>query len=476
MYDKILEEVEKETIVLFNIKSIKDSSYKYIEPEPENDYDYYSYFNEYRKNLSKEVTLEEANELRKESLLFYDIKNQQEDKELERAFHQIKLQINFPNEPHVLREGKFYTISQGNFIAYDSKLFKKIYELPNMIDNKLYFPNQKHLGSDPEKWKIISVVQLENNDLVFAIQIPTVNYWKNLYEITIFRLKDKEFSLFQSIKEDSTGFSKQWEYSGCLGDLKNYNVLFLKEISGNRFFCISNYGFKIYSLNEKNEYCLISLGEHIDGYQIIQEISENKFIFCNKKSYEMFFGSRSHDDIYIDMIEVNEIKNFDENNKINKPEWEKTIEKFKLSSKKTELFNYSDHFCLYSLSDGVLIQKKFFVMIIYGKMLIFDVIIGKLLKIYQILIDANDNLYIDTKMNIKKWNNLDDNEFILLIEGNIILFELREDETKDIQLKIINQYYSQNMEYYNVYNIKKLSEKSNKFYVIDDYDKNISLL
>ena len=30
----------------------------------------------------------------------------------------------------------------------------------------------------------------------------------------------------------------------------------------------------------------------------------------------MFFGSRSHDDIYIDMIEVNEIKNFDENNKI----------------------------------------------------------------------------------------------------------------------------------------------------------------
>ena len=39
----------------------------------------------------------------------------------------------------------------------------------------------------------------------------------------------------------------------------------------------------------------------------------------------MFFGSRSHDDIYIDMIEVNEIKNFDENNKINKPEWEKTI-------------------------------------------------------------------------------------------------------------------------------------------------------
>ena len=108
-------------------------------------------------------------------------------------------------------------------------------------------------------------------------------------------------------------------------------------------------------------------------------------------------------------------------------------------------------------------------------MLIFDVIVGKLLKIYQILIDANDNLYIDTKMNIKKWNNLDDNEFTLLIEGNIILFELREDESKDIQLKIINQYYSQNMEYSNVYNIKKLSEKSNKFYIIDHYNKYISL-
>ena len=89
--------------------------------------------------------------------------------------------------------------------------------MPNMIKNQSYFPNKKHLGSNPEEWKIISVVQLENNDLVFAIQIATKNYWKNLYEITIFRLKDKEFSLFQSIKEDSAGFSIQWEYSGCLG-------------------------------------------------------------------------------------------------------------------------------------------------------------------------------------------------------------------------------------------------------------------
>ena len=124
------------------------------------------------------------------------LKIKQKIPELESAFHQIKLQINFRDKPNVLREGKFYTVSQGNFIAYDSKFFKKIYEMPNMINNQSYFPNKKHLGSNPKEWKIISVIQLENNDLVFAIKIPTKNYWKNLYKITILRLKDKEFSLF----------------------------------------------------------------------------------------------------------------------------------------------------------------------------------------------------------------------------------------------------------------------------------------
>ena len=201
----------------------------------------------------------------------------------------------------------------------------------------------------------------------------------------------------------------------------------------------------------------------------------NLFFFCNKKSYEISHGSRIQDEIYIDMIEVNEIKGFDINNIINKPEKTKVIEILKLSSKIKDRFKYLGRLDEFSLSDGVLLKKKFFFVMIGNVMLIFDVIIGKLLKKYEILIDQKDKLLTNFGINIKKWNNCNDNEFILLMEGNIILFELREDESKDIQLKIITQSYSQNIQSYDVYNIKKLSEKSNKFYFIDDYDKYISL-
>ena len=64
---------------------------------------------------------------------------------------------------------------------------------------------------------------------------------------------------------------------------------FLKEISGNRFFCISNYGFKIYSLNKKNEYSLILLIDHLNGIQIINEINENTFIICINKGPENYW-------------------------------------------------------------------------------------------------------------------------------------------------------------------------------------------
>ena len=114
MYDYFEEEVKKETIVLFNIKNIKESSmseYKYIESEPKNSHDYYSYFikrKEQQNNFTKEEILEKMNELRNESLLFYANKNPPEDKQLESAFRQIKLSINFPNKPNFTR--KFYCL------------------------------------------------------------------------------------------------------------------------------------------------------------------------------------------------------------------------------------------------------------------------------------------------------------------------------------------------------------------------------
>ena len=76
-------------------------------------------------------------------------------------------------------------------------------------------------------------------------------------------MKDKQYYLFQKINEDRKGYALQLEHSGCLVDSKNYKVNYLKEISLNRFICISNYGFKIYSLNKNNKYSLILLNEHL---------------------------------------------------------------------------------------------------------------------------------------------------------------------------------------------------------------------
>ena len=89
---------------------------------------------------------------------------------------------------------------------------------------------------------------------------------------------------------------------------------------------------------------------------------------------------------------------------------------------------------------------------------IFDLFNGKQLKRYEILIDGENNIY-KARMHIKKWNNNEDNEFLLFKNGNIVLFELKEEQNKEIKLKIISQSY-----FPDIKNIEKLSEENNKFY------------
>ena len=61
---------------------------------------------------------------------------------------------------------------------------------------------------------------------------------------------------------------------------------------------VSDYGIKMYSLNEKNEYSLVLLNEELSDIKMIHEINENKFIFGIQeirnsyfsKSFEMYVG------------------------------------------------------------------------------------------------------------------------------------------------------------------------------------------
>ena len=156
-----------------------------------------------------------------------------------------------------------------------------------------------------------------------------------------------------------------------------------------------------------------------------------------------------------------------ENDKnIYKDKLQKFIKLLKLSCSFDKIIKLKDNANNYHLSSYIIIKKKYFIVLINNAIFIIDLINGKLIKRCEILINlilnGNDSLFIYTYMNIQKWNNSEDNEFIIFIEKNIILFELNEDENNIINLKILNKSYFPNIENKSIF--QKCSEKINKFY------------
>ena len=472
MYEDVYKNKKKETIILSDLPNINRYTFsKY--------YDTWKMRYEIEKEESKKSKeeieaeikkkiLKNKEKLKNECLNIYDVDNKK-SKEIESTFKQLKLKVYFKDEPKILRDGKFYTISQGCFIMYDDKLFNKLYEIK--------FDNDDNNKS--------TAIQLDNNDLV----LHSGN------QLFIYRLKDGKYSLLQKIEENRGGFELQYSYSGCMGYPKSYKVDFIKEISGNRFICVSNYGFKIYSLNKKNEYSIILLNEHYEGIEMIHEIDENKFILCTNLYCGDSLGGPAHNILLIDLITLKGITKdeidkklqeltkkddyyYDEDdyyfgfnkkkNKkiIDKNEIKTVIESLKLTCKSNQIFEYSTYSGFHNFNGYVIIKNKFFIIMIDNYIDIFDLFNGNNLKTYEILIDGEDNLY-KAEMKIKKWNNNEDKEFFLFENGNIILFELKEEQAKEIKLKIINQSY-----YPDIKNIEKLSEKNNKFYDKSNLDIN----
>ena len=432
--------IKNEIIALSNLKeSIKE--------------DKINFFSSFNKKENEEKK-EDIAFLEKQSLELYYKIDDKKTKELELTFNQLKLKVNFSHTPYYLRDGKFFSTSKTNFIIYEDKLFRKLLEI--------------QISSN-----IIYAIQLNNNDLVFAIIYFHRYILKN--EIHIYRLKDNKYYLFQKIKEDNTGYSPQ--QSGCMNIEKDYNIQYLKEISGNRFLCITGYGFKLYCLNDKNEYSAVLLEEHLDRIKIIQEINENKFIFCTEIVYQ--FGA----EFFIEIIELKEITQSDIDNKICQLEKKKffynnfdkekalkkdkeLLESLKLACIKKQIIKYNKREYFFN-SNLVIIKKKYFIIMINNHILIFDLNEVNLLKKYEII---NFKKWYNRDIQIEKWNNEGDNEFFMFIKGNLILFELNEDNNENIELKVISQLYCSNISY-----INKLSEKTNKFYSVDFQKNSISI-
>ena len=150
----------------------------------------------------------------------------------------------------------------------------------------------------------------------------------------------------------------------------------------------------------------------------------------------------------------------------NDDELEKLLESLKLTYSSFEIINYIEESRDYHLSNYIILKNKYFIVLINNNIFIIDLIDEKLLKRYEVLIDAiidgKDSLFIYNYMDIQKWNNAEDNEFVLFIDKNVILFELNEDEIDIINLKVLNYLYFPNIVDNQFF--RKLSEKQNKFY------------
>ena len=132
-----MEEIPKEhpfkgIIVLSDLEIIeKDRLTDYFCNKPNNGY-YYNRKNDEEKPKTEEEKkeiIEKKNKLiNQSSKLYYKIDNQK-IKELESVFNQITLKIKLDGKPKILKDGIFYTSSNGSFKVYDSKFFNKLLEI-----------------------------------------------------------------------------------------------------------------------------------------------------------------------------------------------------------------------------------------------------------------------------------------------------------------------------------------------------------
>ena len=453
MYEGFNKTIKQETIVLSDLKNLNYKSFYNCNHIRDMAYERGKKFPNKSKEdieaeIKEEIKKETENSVKESKEKFYLI-NTEKNKELDQKFKQVKLKVNFNSEVKLLRDGKLYTISQGCFTVYDNRFFNKLYEI------KL-----------KEGCNATSVIQLDNKDLVFL----DANF------LNIYRLNEEKYFLLQIILENQTGYHRQSSFSGCLGFPKAYKAEFIKEISGNRFICVSNYGFKMYSLNEKNEYSISLLEWYHEGLRTIIELDKNSFIFCTQIDCGDSLGGPAHNVLIIDKIDLREITQIEKENKlfyqadsyryyhynIRRNEREKlteekairVIDSLKFTYDYKQFIKYSTYGGHHYFKGSAILKNKYFIIEIDNNILIYDIFSGNELKRYRLLISGENNLYI-CNANIKKWNNNEDNEFLLNIKGNIILFALN----FGADLKIINQSY-----YENIKCLKKLNEKNNSFY------------
>jgi len=103
----------------------------------------------------------------------------------------------------------------------------------------------------------------------------------------------------------------------------------------------------------------------------------------------------------------------------------------------TEGTNYYDY-------DHISFKEKYSIIKYHNNLIVLDLLKSKILKRYTILFYNDDDKLVIHIFEILKWNNFNDNEFILILGGNITLFELN-DKNPEINLEVLAYSYFPNL-------------------------------
>ena len=310
-----------------------------------------------------------------------------------------KNSLNSPKSFASLGNGLCYKKFEEKYIIYDENTNKKLGEIKIQEKNSYY--NQ--------------VIGLDNKDILFVVNKA----------IHIYRLKNDNLFLFQKIKINSDGLIQQkiTIFHGCtrreIKELK-YNYNKTEAISQNRFFMIFNYGIKLFGINKKNEYSLISTYPFTNDLLSFHEMDENTFIFCYNIDIRAGMLGPAHSNYLIEKIVL-------------------CGEESNYAFKSKELYEFDTHGETYKLdytiNGKIIFKNSYFIVLIDYYILIID-IRRNISKKYLICENGKKALY-QYNCSISKKNKSDE-EFIIFNKKEYTLFKFIE---KELDIKIIGYYY-----------------------------------
>ena len=263
--------------------------------------------------------------------------------------------------------------------------------------------------------KIASVIGLGNKD-DFLIQL----IWKGSQrEYAVCRLKNKKASIIQSIRED-------------LDD--NYKIISVSPLSEKRFLVYLDNGINIFCLHQKyNIYyseIFINKYENPDIKRIYE--ANNIIIICS--AIEKIDNDYKRIPTY--KIRTS-IQNLDSNTKILFLKCEMIMCNEEKIGQKGISYKMSYNI---NFSNGIILKNKYFIFMADNNLLVLSLLTFEIIKNYSLIFDYDDDFLIYKDFQVEKWDEINDNEFILNVKGNITLFELIEDNL-EIGLNILAYYY-----------------------------------